>query len=997
MSVTPQPGRQGRAWWMAALLAIACPVWSVASASDPLPFWRSSLSHQAWTKRDGAPSNPRAVVQDSTGMLWFGAADGLFRFDGVQFERVETIGGNKLLSSNVSALAVSGDTLWVGYTFGGISVFRHGAVQHYGEAEGVPPSGITQFGLTADGTRWFSSASGIHWLDGARWRRVTPADGLPDGDQPNFNVLHDGSLLVTQLAGLYRSVPGTHSFRKVEGTGSMQPSQVGPDGTVIVIKFGETLNLFDPVSETSKPLRLPETGVMPYSVHRDRRNAWWIGLGDGMRVYTPDFKLKKQLLAPFGFSAVRVFRAPFDDREGNLWFMTENGVDRIRESRLSVQDMPTGSTDFSITAGPDGEVWISSHSSLDPISPPTFAIAADGHRIPSSMESATAGTLAADGSLWFANVHAVWNRRGDKVQRWPLPPELIQQPAQAVAMADDGRLWVSIARRGVYTIKDGAWQAGGGHAALATRTANALHADADGRIWFGYPGNLIAMLQNGSIQQFGPDDGLAVGNVLTMFSRRGTLWVGGDQGLARLHQGRFVTLSDSAGRPFVGVSGIVQTAAGELWLQGVDGLFRIDAANLAAVLRGGQSRVAAERFDHLDGHAGAASQVRPLDTLIEAGDGRLWYATSASVGVIDPRQIPRNPVRPTPLITWLNTDSQRYRAVNGLGLPKHTHNLRIDFTAAVLSVPERARFRTRLIGQDHEWRDAGALRQAFYTNLGPGDYRFEVMASNEDGLASIAPASLSFSIEPEFYQTTWFKLACAAMIAGGLYWLYLRRMRQMTASVIERINARLEERERIARTLHDTFLQSVQALIFRFQGIKAALPRNDLVQQQIDAALDAADAVLDEGRDQLMDLRVNRACSGDLAPTLSAVCGAAGAHHGVLFSLREQGTRRALKAEAQDELYAIAKEAVLNAMRHSGSNAVVAELSYDAASFTLLIRDQGKGLDDAVRKTGRRERHWGLVGMRERAARIGGQLQIHSAPSDGTSVMVTLPASLAYC
>ena len=197
------------------------------------------------------------------------------------------------------------------------------------------------------------------------------------------------------------------------------------------------------------------------------------------------------------------------------------------------------------------------------------------------------------------------------------------------------------------------WQAGGGHAALATRTANALHADAHGRIWFGYPGNLIAMLQHGKIQQFGPADGLAVGNVLTMFSRRGTLWIGGDQGLARWHQGRFVPLSDSNGRPFIGVSGIVQTAAGELWLQGVDGLFRIDAAALAAVLRGDQAQVSAERFDYLDGHAGAASQVRPLDTLIEAGDGRLWYATSASVGLIDPRQIPRNPVRPTPLILWL--------------------------------------------------------------------------------------------------------------------------------------------------------------------------------------------------------------------------------------------------------------------------------------------------------------------------------------------------------
>jgi signal transduction histidine kinase/ligand-binding sensor domain-containing protein len=936
------------------------------------------------------------MVQDRSGMLWFGAADGLFRFDGVRFERIDELGGHKLLSPNVHALALFGDALWLGYAHGGISVFEQGAVRHYGEAEGVPPSAILQFGKTADGTHWFSSPAGIYWLDGGRWRQVSPADGLPAGEQPTLNVLHDGGLLVTHITGLYRNVPGTHRFRQIDEFGSMQRSQLTADGKVIIFKFGYAPRLFDPVLETTTPLNLPQTGVAPYSVHRDRRGGWWIGPGDGMRLYTPDFTLKKQLLAPHDFSAVRVFRPPFDDREGNLWFMTENGVDRMREARLLVQQMPAGSTDFSITAGADGEVWISSHSSLDPFSPPTFAIAADGQRIASDMPSATAGTRAADGTLWFGNVHWVWNRRDGKVQRWPLAPELMQQPMQALAIAEDGRLWLSIARRGVYTFKDGTWQAGGGYAALAGRSAVSLHADTQGRIWFGYTGNAITVLDHGKLQQFGPADGLAVGNVLSMFSRRGTLWVGGDQGLARFHQGRFVMLNDSSGQPFAGVSGIVETADGELWLHGLDGLIRIGAADLAAAFGAGQGRASAERFGYLDGHEGVPAQVRPLDTLVEDGDGRLWYATSSSVGLIDPRQIVRNPVAPLPLISWLNTDRQRYHAANGIGLPEHTHNLRIDFTAAVLSIPERARFRTRLVGQDHAWRDAGALRQAFYTNLGPGEYRFEVMAANEDGVWSDAPASLDFRIAPAFYQTGWFKLACAALLAVALYLLYLRRLSHMTTRVIERMRERLDERERIARTLHDTFLQSVQGLILRFHSIKAVLPKDDAVQLQIDAALDAADAVVDEGRDQLMDLRVHHACRGDLAPALAAAGGAAGAQHGVLFSLREQGMRRALRADIQDELFAIAREALANALQHADSAEVVAELSYGAASFTLAIRDHGKGLDAAVLLAGQRERHWGLTGMRERAARIGAKLLIHSTAGDGTAVVVTLRARLAY-
>lgn len=983
------------AFWTKPLLLLSMAAATMAAA-EPLPFWRTSVSHQAWLKRDGAPSDASAMVQDRTGMLWFGASDGLFRFDGVRFERVDDIGGHQLLSPNVHALALFGDALWVGYEHGGVSVFEHGDVRHYGEAQGAPASAVLQFGRTSDGRHWFSSSAGIFWLDGARWRQVMPTDGLPPGDQPTLNVLPDGGLLVTHFTGLYRNLPGTHRFRKVGGFGSMQRSQVTADGQVIIFRFGDPPQLFDPRSETLTPLRLPPTGAPPYSVHRDRRNAWWIGSGDGMRLYTPAMRLHQQLLAPHDFSAVRVFRAPFDDREGNLWFMSENGVDRIRETRLSVQDMPAASTDFSITTGPDGEVWISSHSSRDPISPPTFAIATDGRRIDGKeMYSATAGTLGADGALWFGDPHWLWSRRDGKVERWPLPPALQRQPVQALAMGDDGQLWVSVARRGVQTFSNGAWLAGGGHAALAERTALALHADSAGRIWFGYAGNSMAMLHGGQLRHFGAADGLAVGNVLAMFSRRGTLWIGGDQGLARFAAGRFVMLNDSDGRPFAGISGIVETAQGELWLHGSDGLVRIGAADLAAALRGQQDRVAAEHFGYLDGYTGAPQQLRPLNTLIEAGDGRLWYATSSSVGLIDPRRIGRNPVAPTPLITWLNTDRQRHRATNGIQLPQHTHNLNIDFTAAVLSVPERARFRTRLIGQDHAWRDAGALRQAFYTNLGPGDYRFEVMAANEDGLWSAAPASLSFRIAPAFYQTAWFKLACAALLATALYLLYQWRLAQMTARVVERMRARLDERERIARTLHDTFLQSVHGLTLRFHGIKAGLPKNDAIQRQIDDALDAADAVAEEGREQLMELRVNHACRGELAPALQAV-GAAATQHDAAFTLHEQGLRRALQAEIQDELFAIGREAILNALRHAGGSEVAVQLQYGAASLTLEVRDNGAGLPAEVLSAGRRERHWGLTGMRERAARIGARLAIHSAPGAGTRVVLTLRAAVAY-
>ncbi|MYM69108.1 hypothetical protein GTP45_20010 [Pseudoduganella sp. FT55W] len=975
-----------------ATIAVQCP----ASPGGARPFWSSSLSHKAWLRPDGAPSGAAAAAQDDTGMLWFATALGLYRFDGVRFEQLDEVAGNKLLSPDVNALSILGDEFWLGYTFGGVSVFKHGTVRHYGEQDGLPSATVHYVGKTADGTTWTATSSGLYRLDGARWRKVQPEDGLPKFEQCTASLLQDGTLLVSNANGLYRSVPGTHRFRQVAGPGGGFLQPPAADGKVTLSRFTLPHYQFDPVSETATPLHPPVSQSVYYSLTRDRHNAWWIVRGDGARMYTPDFKLKKFLPAPQILSGAGGYSPPFDDREGNLWFMTDNGIDRLRESRLAVAELPFHGAEFSLAAGDGGQIWVGYNTYLHDKAPRAFSIGPGGQRTGSTMPSAVASTQSSDGSLWFGNFKHIWQRRDGKVRQWPLPGKLSGNEVQALAMAGDGSLWVSVSGRGVHTFKDGAWLASGGHAELAKDTALSLHADAQGRLWIGYIENAIAMLQNGVIRRFGPADGLAVGNALTIFSQRGTLWVGGNQGLARYDNGRFVMLNDSAGKPFTGVSGIVETKAGELWLHGANGLWRVGAAELAAARAAGGNRLAAELFDYLDGHVGPPQLIRPLNTLVEASDGRLWYATSSSIGWIDPRHIARNRLAPTPLITALTTDQQRYPALNGTSLPEHTSNLRIDFTAAVLSIPERARFRTRLVGLDHAWRESGALRQSFYTNLAPGDYRFEVMAANEDGTWSVAPASLAFHITPAFYQTWWFKLACAALLAGGAYLLYLRRLSYLTARTVERMHARMEERERIARTLHDTFLQSVQGLIMQFHAIKTALPRDHAVQQKIDAALAIADAVNSEGRNQVLNLRVGRDCGGALALALETAGGTACAQVGVAFTLHEVEPRRELAACVQEELFAIAKEALANALRHSGSTGVVITLTYGAADFTLAVQDHGKGLDDEVQKSGQRRGHWGMVGMRERAARIGGQLSILSRPGEGTTVAVKLRAALAY-
>ncbi|SEN51023.1 Histidine kinase [Duganella sp. CF517] len=985
-----------KAGLLALLLLVSTPAVlpPALAAAGQTSDWQSNLYHRGWTKQDGAPSVGSGIAQDRSGMLWFTSSTGLYHFDGARFERTDVIDGNKLLSPTTSSVAAFGDALWVGYGFGGASVFERGTVRHYGVAQGLPGRTAHQFSRTADGTVWLATAGGLFWTQGERWNKVEEAAGLPPGFLFHCTALPDGTLLAHHAKGVYRSIAGTRRFRLV----APQATEMGrlrADGKVLMVSAQHKMWLYDPDSGAVTPLNWPADLIVPLSVTLDARGAIWIGTGQGMQLLGPDLRPLRTFAAPHQFTGKMAY-TDLSDREGNLWFVTEEGVDRIRVARLNSIEMPPRMMGaLNVVAGGDGTVWIGNTPTTGNFNDNSFTIGADGRRAATTLHNVTATLRDRDGAVWLATPGTIWRQQQGRMRRLPLPPALASKEVQALALGADGKLWVSVATYGVGTLADGVWTPGGGYPELAA-TAITMHVDERGRIWFGYPGNAMAVLEGGTVRRFGAADGIDVGNVLSMSSRGGRLWIGGDRGLAYLRGQRFVALGAADGVPLYGITGLVQSGAGELWLHGADGLARIGTAALADALRADARAVALERFDYLDGYQGQPSTIRPLNSLSEAPDGRIWYATSVAVGWIDPTRIFRNSLAPTPRVAALKTDGKAYVPRDGVSLPKHTDNLQIDFTAAALSIPERVRFRYRLLGLEGSWREAGGRRQAFYTNLGPGDYRFEVSAANEDGIWSVAPASLSFSIAPAPTQTVWFKLACAAACLAALYLLYLARLAQVTARIADRLRERVSERERIARTLHDTLLQSVQALILRFDSIKRLLPYDAPAQQQIDTALDAAQAVIDEGRDEVMELRAVAATSAALLEPALRAAWTALAADGMAFALTVSGRPRALRAAASAEALAIGKEALSNAARHSGGAAVQAELAYSSKHFRLTVADDGAGIDATVLRDGKRPGHWGLEGMRERAQRVGGKLTLDSTAGAGTRVTLMLTSRQAY-
>ncbi|MBO9711193.1 MAG: hypothetical protein J7521_23590, partial [Caulobacter sp.] len=247
--------------------------------------------------------------------------------------------------------------------------------------------------------------------------------------------------------------------------------------------------------------------------------------------------------------------------------------------------------------------------------------------------------------------------------------------------------------------------------------------------------------------------------------------------------------------------------------------------------------------------------------------------------------------------------------------------------------------RYRLDGHDSAWQDAGTRRVAFYNDVGPGHYVFRVAAANEDGIWNEAGATLAFTVMPKFYQTWWFMLLCVLVVAGSLWLAYLMRLRQLGRHIRGRLQERHAERERIARELHDTLLQSIHGLILRFQAVSETLPPLDPARSAMEHALQRADDVLVEGRDRVLDLRATAPDAGDLEELLAAVGHELSPMCAARFEVAATGSAEMLDPIVRDELYRIGREAMLNACRHAQAGRVGVEISYGAREMRLRIVD----------------------------------------------------------
>jgi signal transduction histidine kinase len=465
------------------------------------------------------------------------------------------------------------------------------------------------------------------------------------------------------------------------------------------------------------------------------------------------------------------------------------------------------------------------------------------------------------------------------------------------------------------------------------------------------------------------------------------------RGLAGLREGTVQAMTPDNGLPCRDIYTFVADQAGGLWLYASCGVIFLARDQLEAWWKDPRAVLDFRLLDALDGAQPARSNYFPKGSV--GPDGRVWFANASVVQMIDPARLAGNTVPPMVQIERFVADRTAFQPERGLRLPPNIQDLQIDYTGLSLVVPQKTRFRYRLVGHDPSWQDVGTRRQAFFTDLPPGEYVFEVAASNNDGVWSPTAANVPFAIAPTFYQTRTFTALCIVGAIGAIWLLYRLRVKQIETRMRMRMEERIVERERIARELHDTLLQGLLSASLQLSVANSQIPPDAPAKSLVEKILRLLRQVGDEGRDAVRDLR-NRAPARDgIERALAQIPKDLAMDETIEFRLLVEGTAHALRPEVRDQVYGIAREALANAFRHSGASTVETVLEYTPAHFRMIIRDDGCGMDPDVLQAGR-EGHWGLPGMRERCTGIGARLKVMSAPGAGTEIQLSIPGEAAF-
>jgi signal transduction histidine kinase/ligand-binding sensor domain-containing protein len=973
-------------------LALTWLLWLASASIHAAPPDADDLSYERrrWTQADGAPQQSYSIAQTQDGLLWFSSAVGLYSFDGIRFKQVNQIYGHTVPAGSISFVAALPEGLAVGFQFGGLSIFSRIVATQYTSGKNFPLGTVMNIAADAKGALYAATSTGLYRRSDGKWGPY--GAGLPAGVISSIGFDREQVMWASVYSKQYARKPGTDTFVLVDG----------PDDYFAGITSGYMQALVPnrgfvqlSLSAPPRPLHMEQQSLYKMFLLDGPYGTLWAPRDDGFArlARRPDGTLYAVELFPNRDKAGGMITNGLVDREGNLWLTTSEGVERYHRHRFHHVDMPSDGYQWLAQRGFEEELWFGADNK------PVVRLGAAGEQLATGVTTADSILRLAPDHVWVGSRGKIWEFKGKDSKSWDLPPQIRKDyDVQALAMESSGGLLVSILRSGVWRFAQGAWTQDARLGGMAEPTPLSMLTDSKGKTWLGFTGNRLGLLTPSALQMLPASANLQIGNVLSMLEVDGKLLVGGELGVAWISGAKALPLRLSHVANFRRVTGLLVDAQGSLWMHCNDGLYRANAAELKRFWVDPGQTLEAQLFDFEDGIRGTAAQQRPLPSLALAHNGRVFYATTSQVGWIDPVSIRNNTRPPEVLIETLNTPRENYYPADGLTLPQGTTSIDLAFTATALTVPERVRIKYRLEGFDADWREVQHERSAQYTNLKPGHYRFHVIAANEDGVWNSTGAQLQFEILPAYWQTWWFQWGCVSVLLLIGLLLYRWRLQVVHRHAEERVSARLEatlqERSRIARSLHDNLLQAIHALLMRFQVVQSRLSREPELQSMLDKALDYAERLVESTRDEVMGLRSAPAPELLLADLRAAMAAAEPAAERLL-KFETAGEPRALRDEVGVEVVCVLREAVLNSVHHAQASQILVRLQYADSGLQGEVSDDGVGMESAVAQHGR-SGHWGIAGMLERVQRLDGEINVRSEPGRGVTVTFSIPARRAY-
>jgi len=944
------------AGWGAVLAGLLWGCLGVGAALEPTtPL--ADYGRQSWAVENGLPQNSvHALAQTKDGFLWLGTEAGLVRFDGVSFAVYDTTSTPALPSGDIRCLLTASDgSLWVG-TGDGLVRMKDGAVTTFTTKEGLPANAVRSLSQGQHGDVLVSTESGEAAVQNGR---VVPVllEELQTVDpslNPKFAVrLADGSL--------------------AQATASAVTLHL--DKREIVFGVGR---------------ELPGTRVQ--ALYADRERTLWIGTNGGLVRYAEGKLDKFPITDPLASASILSL---FEDREGDLWAGTETGgLHILRDQRFRNIGMREGlSSDVTTTVmdDADGTLWVGTNggglNALHRSAGGGFAVKT--YTVNQGLLSDVILSLAAapDGDVWVGTADGLNLIRHGQVEAFTSADGLPDDFVRSLLVDADNSVWVGT-RRGLahwMHAPDGRQmttytQATG----LGSDLVGAMARDSNGNLWIATLAGL-SRLSDGKITNYTTANGLT-SNVITALLPRpmGMVVIGSQDHGWVLWDGEKFSAPQSEELRSASIHAIVDDTGDHLWFATANGIARCDCTMTAECSHWME-------FGLADGLRSRATATNSHPSAWRAKDGRLWFATPKGLVEVDPAHFPVNAIPPGVAVERFavdDTDQALRAGEGGIKVAAGHNHFQFDYAGLSFVAPQKVRYRYMLEGFDHAWTEAGSRRVAYYTNIPPGRYTFRVQAANNDGLWNTQGAVLQFELRPHFYQTIWFYLLLTAMMAGLVVLLLRRRLQ-----VAEReFKAVLGERNRIAREIHDTLAQGYVGISVQLEVLAELLRhgKTDAATKQLDVTRGHVREGLAEARQSIWALRSQDSGEKTLPVRLRRLTEQAGTH-GVEASCSVYGAYRPLAPGTEQEILRVAQEAIHNVKKHAGAKHLEVRLEYAESEVALEVRDDGRGFDASESVDGQ-PGHYGLTGMRERAAATRGKLDVTSEPGTGTTVRLRVPA-----